>query len=122
MSYAEFAPVTQEVDKKKQEPIILDVPKVVAPSPSPTTVHVSYPFKLTKEDVSTWTWGWSWSFLAFFAIVWMIAGLVAFVVSLVCFAYDGTVVEKIAGLLLAFVFGPFYWIYYFTSSTYCKST
>jgi heme/copper-type cytochrome/quinol oxidase subunit 4 len=117
MSYAEFAPVTQDVNKK--QPIILDVPKVVAPAPAPTTVHVSYPFKLNKKDESNWTW--SWSFLALFILVWIIAGFMAFVMSLVCFARDGTVIEKIVGLLLPFLIGPFYWMYFFMSKTYCKS-
>jgi hypothetical protein len=106
-------------DANKKQPLILDVPKVVAPAPAPTSVHVSYPFKLTKEGESTWVW--SWSFLTFFVLVWIVAGLIAFVMSLVCFARDGTAVEKIAGFLLALVFGPFFWIYYFMSKTYCKT-
>lgn len=118
MPYAEFAPSSPEANKK-QEPIIIDVPKVTAPAPAPTTVHVSYPFKLTKDNTSASSW--SWAFLALFSIVWVIAGIVAFVMSLVCFARDGTAIEKVAGLLLAFVFGPFYWIYFFASKTYCKS-
>jgi hypothetical protein len=38
-----------------------------------------------------------------------------------CFGSSGTMVEKIIGLLLALFFGPFYFIYYKFSNTYCKS-
>lgn len=123
MLYANFEPVPYTIENKQQKPIILDVPKLVAPAPSPvsapTTVHLSYPFKLAKKDGST-SWTWSLSFIAFFALIWIIAGLIAFVMSILCFAYDGTTVEKILGLILAFIFGPFYWIYYFASKSYCK--
>jgi small neutral amino acid transporter SnatA (MarC family) len=116
MPYAEFAPAQQ---KDAKDPLIIDVPKIASPSPAPTSVHVSYPFKRTKDNE---TWGWSVAFLAFFTLVWVIAGIVAFVMSLVCFARNGTVLEKIVGLLLAVFLGPFYWVYYFISASYCKTS
>lgn len=58
---------------------------------------------------------------AIFIIFWSMAGLIAFGMSLVCFGYSGSIAEKMLGFLLAFLFGPFYWIYYLSSSTYCKS-
>jgi len=56
-----------------------------------------------------------WLFLTF----WILAGLTAFGMSLVCFGYKGSVLEKIVGLLLAFFLGPFYWIYYMYNGAYC---
>jgi hypothetical protein len=120
MPYAEFASVQQSnVQKDTKEHVIIDVPKIISPSPAPTSVHVSYPFKLAKDTEIQWTW--SVAFIAFFALVWMIAGIVAFIMSLVCFAHNGTAIEKIAGFLLALFFGPFYWVYYSISATYCKT-
>lgn len=58
---------------------------------------------------------------AIFVIFWSMAGLIAFGMSLVCFGYSGTMAEKALGFLLALFFGPFYWIYYLSSSTYCKA-
>lgn len=122
MPYAEFAPVQQSTlttsttPTALNEPIIIDVPKTVAPAPAPTSVHLSYPFKQTKDDEETSV---KFSFLALFLLVWIIAGIVAFVMSLVCFARGGSAWEKIAGFLLALFFGPFYWIYYLVSKSYC---
>ena len=55
-----------------------------------------------------------------FAFMWAVFGILAFVFSLVCFGYSGSVLEKIAGVILALLFGPFYFIYYFSSGSYCK--
>jgi hypothetical protein len=145
MPYAEFAPVnstpsTLSTDALNQ-PFIIDVPKspvTSSPSSSPTTIQWSYPFTEPKEfeddnvnendnddvedDKDTDTIiikYWSFSFLALFGLVWVIAGIIAFIMSLICFAYSGTAVEKFIGFLLAVFFGPFYWIYYFTSNSYC---
>lgn len=64
--------------------------------------------------------GWG-MFILILVLLWILAGIVAFIMSIVCFGYSGTEVEKIVGLLLAFFLGPFYWIYYYVSSTYCRS-
>ena len=55
-----------------------------------------------------------------FIIIWIIIGFIAFITSLVCFGRSGTIAEKIIGLLLAILFGPFYFIFFFADSTYCK--
>lgn len=54
-----------------------------------------------------------------FMVFWVTSGFIGFGMSLVCFGYKGSTVEKVLGILLAFLFGPFYWIYYMASSTYC---
>ena len=53
--------------------------------------------------------------------VWVILGFIAFVLSLTCFGKSGTLADKIVGLLLALLFGPFYFIYYFVMKDYCKN-
>lgn len=52
-------------------------------------------------------------------ILWIVAGIAAFIMSLVCFGYNGSTADKIIGFLLAFLFGPFYWIFYNYNKNYC---
>lgn len=53
--------------------------------------------------------------------IWMLLGLLAFVTSIVCFAYDGSFMQNWVGFLTAIVLGPFYWIFFTYSDGYCKS-
>lgn len=53
--------------------------------------------------------------------VWALMGILAFITSLVCFAYNGTFMQNWVGFLTAIVMGPFYWIYYTYSDGYCTS-
>ena len=55
-----------------------------------------------------------------FGLLWTIFGIVGFVLSLICFGYSGSTGEKLFGLLASIMMGPFYFIYYFSSGTYCK--
>jgi hypothetical protein len=57
--------------------------------------------------------------IAAFVLAWIIAGIVAFFMSILCFAYSGSWIEKLGGFLIAILFGPFYWIYYAFMKTYC---
>ena len=50
---------------------------------------------------------------------WVISGLVGFIMSLVCFGYNGSTGDKFIGLIISLLFGPFYWIYYAVNSSYC---
>ena len=45
-------------------------------------------------------------------ILWIIAGLAAFIMSFICFGYNNEPGYVYLGILLAFFFGPLYWIYY----------
>ncbi len=56
-----------------------------------------------------------------FALLWFLAGLIAFIWSLVCFAKSGTTADKVLGLLLAFFFGPLYFFYLGFYKSYCRS-
>lgn len=51
---------------------------------------------------------------------WVLIGLIAFIYSLFCFSKSGTTGQKVIGLLLSMLIGPFYFIYVYASSTYCK--
>jgi len=51
---------------------------------------------------------------------WVLTGLIAFIYSLFCFSKSGTMGQKVIGLLLSMLIGPFYFIYVYASSTYCK--
>ncbi len=55
-----------------------------------------------------------------FALAWILAGLAAFVMSIICFGRSGSVGQHIVGFLLAMFFGPFYWIFYGVSPDYCN--
>lgn len=55
-----------------------------------------------------------------FCFLWFIAGIAAFVWSIACFGYSGTMLEKIVGLLISIFFGPFWFIYKFAVKSYCK--
>ena len=55
-----------------------------------------------------------------FIFVWVFIGLVAFIMSLVCFGRSGSTFEKIMGLLLAIFFGPFYFLFYVFNGEYCR--
>ena len=57
--------------------------------------------------------------LYIFALLWGLLGLIAFIMSLICFGRSGTLIEKIIGLLLAIFFGPFYFIFYMFNKNYC---
>jgi len=58
--------------------------------------------------------------LYIFILVWSLIGLIAFIMSLVCFGRSGTLLEKIIGLLLAIFFGPLYFIFYIFNTSYCR--
>ena len=53
-------------------------------------------------------------------LIWMVSGIVAFVMSIICFFYDSSLNEKVIGLILAILLGPFYWLYYIYNSNYCN--
>lgn len=74
-----------------------------------------------KDDEQVVETSWAWLLLVFL-LFWVISGIAAFFMSLVCFAYSGTVLEKIGGFAIAVLFGPFYWIYYAFVKTYCGNS
>ena len=57
--------------------------------------------------------------IALFLFIWWIIGTVGFIMSLICFGYSGSMSDKFLGLIMAWVTGPFYWLYYIYNSNYC---
>ena len=58
-----------------------------------------------------------------FGIIWFVAGLAAFITSLVCFGRSGETSDKVIGLLLAIFLGPlapFYFVYLGFNKRYCR--
>ncbi len=60
-------------------------------------------------------------FTLLFVIAWVVGGIAAIIMSLVCFGFSGTSTEKILGLLLAFFLGPLYFIFYAVNKNYCRN-
>jgi hypothetical protein len=58
-------------------------------------------------------------FIFIFLWIWIIAGIIAFIASLICFGYYGSTTDKFLGLLLVLVIGPFYWLFFLFNSKYC---
>ena len=58
-------------------------------------------------------------FIILFTWLWFIAGLLAFVASLICFGFNGSISDKFLGVLLVLILGPFYWLYFIYNSNYC---
>ena len=52
--------------------------------------------------------------------LWVLSGFIAFLYSLTCFGTSSTNTEKIIGVLLALCFGPFYFIYLYFNTSYCR--
>jgi len=82
----------------------------MTPSGNPSTINSG----LTAGEEAAGT-----TFLIFI-IIWALAGFVAFIYSLFCFARSGTTLEKFIGLLIAFFTGPFYFLYLKFNASYCK--
>jgi hypothetical protein len=58
-------------------------------------------------------------FLFIILLIWWLAGLIGFLMSIVCCFFNGSTAEKFIGILMAWVLGPFYWLYFIYNSTYC---
>ena len=57
--------------------------------------------------------------IGIFILLWVVFGIAAFIMSIVCFGYSGSTGQHVIGLLLAIFFGPFYWIYFLVVKSYC---
>jgi hypothetical protein len=59
-------------------------------------------------------------FIVIISLIWGIVGFVAFIASIVCLFYNSSTQDKIIGLILGIIAGPFYWIYYIYNLNYCN--
>ena len=119
-------------------PVVVPAPPAIPTTPSPpdasapapattatTTASTSY-LQTAENDItgayndiqssSTSTTVWV------LIIIWLLAGLICFIWSLVCFSADksGTTGNKAVGTAIALLLGPFYWIYYYVNKSYCR--
>uniref|UniRef100_A0A6C0KLF8 Uncharacterized protein n=1 Tax=viral metagenome TaxID=1070528 RepID=A0A6C0KLF8_9ZZZZ len=60
-------------------------------------------------------------FMMILIILWVLLGIIAFIKSILCFGSSSSALEKILGLVLAILFGPLYFLYFYISPKYCKS-
>ena len=59
-------------------------------------------------------------FYTLFVLIWVIAGIFGFITSIVCLFFDSSPGEKVLGVFLGFITGPFFWLYYIYNMNYCK--
>jgi hypothetical protein len=59
-----------------------------------------------------------------FVFLWVLAGAIGMLYSIVCVGQQGTFNEKLGGLVVAMIAGPFYWVYFFAMRSndglYCR--
>jgi hypothetical protein len=58
--------------------------------------------------------------MLFFLLLWIFAGLAAFMASIICLFRRSTINDKVIGIILALLFGPFYWFYFTLNKAYCN--
>ena len=55
------------------------------------------------------------------SVAWVIAGIAAFLYSLICIGKTASLTRGIIGLILAILIGPFYWVYWYFDPEYCRA-
>ena len=59
--------------------------------------------------------------LVVFLSIWSLLVVIAFFTSLVCFGFrSSSLDQKVLGLLVAIILGPFYWLYFYFAKDYCR--
>jgi hypothetical protein len=58
-------------------------------------------------------------FMFIITLIWWTAGFIGFLMSIVCCFYNGSTTDKFLGILLAWILGPFYWLFFIYNSSYC---
>jgi hypothetical protein len=78
-------------------------------------------FEESKEEIKTNSAFTIGILLGIIWLIWIFTGALAFITSLICFAFNGTISDKFLGLIIAMVIGPFYWLYFiFNNTGYCS--
>jgi len=88
---------------------------------NPTPVSSS-PTIVTSANTGGFFAGIWFLYVFLFVVIWFFAGIAAFVASLICLGYNGSMSDKIIGILLAFLLGPVYWLYFGLNKSYCLSS
>jgi len=60
------------------------------------------------------------TFIFIFLLIWGVAGMVGLLMSVVCCFFSGSTTDKFLGILVAWIMGPFYWLYFIYNSSYCN--
>ena len=58
-------------------------------------------------------------FILVFIGLWVLLGVIGFIHSLICLGYESTFTDKVLGLIIALLFGPFFYVYYYFNKSYC---
>lgn len=72
---------------------------------------------LTQEEKED---AYQFTVIIFILVSFILVGLIALVWSFVCLGKTGTSFEKFIGIVIAFLTGPFYFIYYGFNTNYCR--
>ena len=59
------------------------------------------------------------TFWAIVVLGWVLFGVAGFVMSLWCIGFTGNFGEKVIGVIIAMILGPWYWLYFYSVPTYC---
>ena len=59
------------------------------------------------------------TFWAVVVLGWVLFGVAGFVMSLWCIGFTGNFGEKVIGVIIAMILGPWYWLYFYSVPTYC---
>lgn len=91
-------------------------------SPDPSTHSETNPIPMSTQppNINKGALGASLTVIALVGI-WILAGIVAVIMSIVCFGFSGTTAEKIVGVFIAFFLGPLYFIFYGVNKGYCRN-
>jgi hypothetical protein len=79
----------------------------------------SYIMPPPQQQQQTQPSAWA-NFVWLVALLWLVAGIAGFVYSIMCFGKSGTLGYKVIGILIAVLFGPFFWIYLLSVKKYCR--
>lgn len=82
-----------------------------------TTTPTNAPITTDDESIGDYMYVFFYSLIV---LIWVVSGLIGFVVSIVCLFYESSVSEKIIGVLLGVFTGPFFWLYYIYNINYCN--
>ena len=85
-----------------------------------TTLNIIQSESSNKNSFSTKASIIFWS-ITIGTFLWFALGFIGFIYSLVCFGKNDKLGLNIVGLILAVLFGPFYWFYYAFNKQYCRS-
>jgi hypothetical protein len=64
---------------------------------------------------------WIYTLMTIAIVLWVLAGIAAFIMSIACFGGSGTTIQNLIGFSIALFFGPLYYVYFFFSRSYCKN-